>query len=271
MGMETKTERLIKAAISRLSKAKKGAASAEFAQVFYGQSVPDELAEYSGPDLAAIAASAMRFAAKRSPGRHKIRVFNPEVKADGWSDGATVVQILNDDMPFLVDSVLSLLSDLNAGVRLVLHPIISLSRSNGGAMAGLAGDDQTHAANVGRESLIHVHIDPIFEKAERSALEEQISSVLDDVRTTVLDWQPMVGRVRNAVLVLSDQSAVGGGRRARGIYSVSAMAARQSLYVSRHQGIRVRRPGRQGPAQGGAEIRSGHSARSLGSGAPARP
>ena len=199
MGMETKTERLIKAAISRLSKAKKGAASAEFAQVFYGQSVPDELAEYSAPDLAAIAASAMRFAAKRSPGRHKIRVFNPEVKADGWSDGATVVQILNDDMPFLVDSVLSLLSDLNAGVRLVLHPIISLSRSNGGTMAGLAGDDQTHAANVGRESLIHVHIDPIFEKAERSALEEQISPVLDDVRTTVLDWQPMVGRVRNAV------------------------------------------------------------------------
>ena len=59
MGTETKTERLIKAAISRLSKAKKGAATAEFARVFYGQSVPDELAEYSAPELAAVAASAV--------------------------------------------------------------------------------------------------------------------------------------------------------------------------------------------------------------------
>ena len=61
-------------------------------------------------------------------------------------------------------------------------------------------DGAAHGApNVVRESFIHVHIDPIADRTEREELEKQISSVLDDVRTTVLDWQGMRDRVEEAV------------------------------------------------------------------------
>ena len=56
--------------------------------------------------------SLWKFAQNRKPGTAKIRVFNPDRKKDGWSCGHTVVEIVNDDMPFLVDSITA---EMNTG------------------------------------------------------------------------------------------------------------------------------------------------------------
>ncbi len=77
---------------------------------------PDDVAERSLRDLAGAALSLWRFAGRRRPGQAKIRVYNPEPDIDGWSSPHTIVEIVNDDMPFLVDSVTAA---INAGDRVV--------------------------------------------------------------------------------------------------------------------------------------------------------
>ena len=199
MGGETQLERLIKAAAAQAAKSAKDKSASEFTKLLFEQGVEEEITSYSASDLAMMAMSARKFADKKLPGRHRVRVFNPSDAKDGWQEQATIVEILNDDMPFLVDSILSLLGELNTGLHLVLHPVLTINRKRDGGFAGLAGDMASGAPNAGRESLIHAHINLITDKSERDALEQQISKVLDDVRTTVLDWQPMRARVNEAV------------------------------------------------------------------------
>ena len=70
---------------------------------FYDHVPPDDVAERSPRDLAGAALALWRFAGRRRPGQAKIRVYNPEPDIDGWSSPHTIVEIVNDDMPFLVE------------------------------------------------------------------------------------------------------------------------------------------------------------------------
>ncbi len=199
MGADTQMKRLIKAAGKHLSKSSGDKSLGDFTKTMFELGVEDEITAYDAAGLAAIAASARGFAETKQPGRHKVRVFSPRDTKDGWNEDISVLQIVNDDMPFLVDSVLSLLGELNTSIRLVLHPVFTLSRTRDGKFSGFVDDAAHGAPNVVRESFIHVHIDPVADRTECEELEKQISSVLDDVRTTVLDWQQMRDRVDAAV------------------------------------------------------------------------
>ncbi len=199
MGADNQMQRLVKAAATQISKSTKDKGAGEFARALLKGGVEEEVTAYSAADLATIAMSVRNFAETKMPGRHKVRVFDPRGDKDGWDDDINVLNIVNDDMPFLVDSVLSLLSELNIGIRLVLHPVMTLNRKRDGKFGGLVDDAAYGAPNVVRESVIHVHIDPLIDGEERVDLENKISAVLDDVRTTVLDWQSMKDRVKDAV------------------------------------------------------------------------
>ena len=69
-----------------------------------------------------------RFAGRRRPGQAKIRVYNPEPAVDGWSSPHTIVEIVNDDMPFLVNSVTAAINAGERVVQLVIHPILTVER-----------------------------------------------------------------------------------------------------------------------------------------------
>jgi glutamate dehydrogenase len=71
---------------------------------FYEHVPPVDIAERRPRDLWGAAWSLWRFAERRRPDQAKIRVYNPDPTADGWSSPHTIVEIVNDDMPFLVDS-----------------------------------------------------------------------------------------------------------------------------------------------------------------------
>jgi glutamate dehydrogenase len=72
---------------------------------YFGQVDPEDLAERAPADLYGAALSHWNFARKREPGHARVRVFNPSVEDDGWQSTHTIIEIVNDDMPFLVDSV----------------------------------------------------------------------------------------------------------------------------------------------------------------------
>ena len=83
----------------------KEATAREFAAALYERLSPGEIAMHSPKHWAGLAKDFQAFMATRKPGRASIRVFNPDAKKNGWSIARSVLQIVNDDMPFLVDSV----------------------------------------------------------------------------------------------------------------------------------------------------------------------
>ena len=110
----------------------------------------------------------------------------------------TLVEILNDDMPFLVDSVLGELQDFGADVRFVAHPILSVERDERGRLRRYLGTEPAPPPAI-RESLIHVHVGRIALESDRQALAERLDEVLTLVRRAVVDWRAMVARVRQAI------------------------------------------------------------------------
>src|SRR5262245_31615512 len=81
------------------------AEAAEFAQQYYGQVAADDLAERPLADLYGAALSHWHFARVFAGGAPKLRVYNPHLEEHGWQSTHTVIEIVNDDMPFLVDSI----------------------------------------------------------------------------------------------------------------------------------------------------------------------
>src|SRR5262245_36893398 len=85
----------------------RGPAAAEFTRRFYANAAVEDLTAQTPDELCAAALALWQFAAQRLPGTPKVRVFCPTAGEHGWTSQHTVVQIVNDDMPFLVDSVVA--------------------------------------------------------------------------------------------------------------------------------------------------------------------
>src|SRR5487761_1238648 len=109
--------------------------------LFYQHVAPADVAGRSPRDLAAAALSILRFAGRRRPGQAKVRVYNPEPAADGWSSPHTIIEIVNDDMPFLVDSATAAINAGDRVVRLVIHPIVEAERDPSGRLRQIREPD----------------------------------------------------------------------------------------------------------------------------------
>ena len=77
---------------------------AEFVRQFYSTVALDDLLEWDIDDLYGAAVNYWLFIYKRAPKETKIRIYNPDFEQHGWQTTHTVVEIVCEDMPFLVDS-----------------------------------------------------------------------------------------------------------------------------------------------------------------------
>jgi glutamate dehydrogenase len=169
---------------------------AGFIEQLYGRVVPEDVARYGPDDLATLAARAYDFMAERKPGAPKIRCETIKLEHSADRNSVTVVEIVNDDMPFLVDSAMGEITERRLDVRLVAHPMFGVRRSG----SKLIGIDAPDAANV-RESFIHIHLSPIADEA-CADLVRALEIVLGEVRLAVQDWRPMHDRVTSMVAEL---------------------------------------------------------------------
>ncbi|MEE4638950.1 MAG: NAD-glutamate dehydrogenase domain-containing protein [Wenzhouxiangella sp.] len=167
-------------------------AETRFARAFLQRVPPSELAEARPEDLAAMVRAIREFARQRLPGEARIRVYNPELDRDGWQSPHTVVEIINDDMPFLVDSVVLALTRLGLSARLIIHPVLKIQRDQGGHWLGLCPPE----TDINGESLMHVQIDRQAYPETLSEIEQAIADGLADVRRAVTDWPAMRERAR---------------------------------------------------------------------------
>ncbi|MGE0357982.1 MAG: NAD-glutamate dehydrogenase [Burkholderiales bacterium] len=159
----------------------------EFLALYYDQVDPDDLGARAPEDLYGAGMAHLAFARRFSRGSPKIRVYNPRAEEHGWTSPHTVVEIVNDDMPFLVDSVTMELNRQGHTLHLLLHPLASTVRDAEGSLSALAPGGRDGA----RESLIHVEVDRESDPARLKALAQGLLAVLADVRAAVEDWRPM--------------------------------------------------------------------------------
>src|SRR5438105_5507945 len=96
----------------------------EFTARYFQDVEGEDLAERQPADLYGAALSHWNFARKRDPGSVRIRVFNPTLEEHGWQSTHTIIEIVNDDMPFLVDSVKMEVNRHGLTMHLIIHPIV---------------------------------------------------------------------------------------------------------------------------------------------------
>ncbi len=190
---ETAARALLNEADTALSKRRPDIAPAFVARL-YGRTVPEDVVHYGAADLAELAERAWDFLTDRKPGSPKIRCETVRLPGAGEPRALSVVEILNDDMPFLVNSVMGELADRKMSIRLVAHPVFGVRR-DGEKLVALAAPD---AAQSARESFIQIHLDPLDAAACPNVV-KALGNVLSEVRLAVHDWRPMLERV-NAVV-----------------------------------------------------------------------
>lgn len=148
----------------------------------------EELIGYTPDEMFAAAVEHRELARDRLPGELKLAITEPT-----GPQAHSVLRIVTDDMPFLVDSVIALLTAHNLQVYLMVHPLIVVRREPLGALAQLEAEVEPDDAIEGDlvESWIRIEIDPVRRPDAREQLLNEVRRVLTDVRDAVEDWPRM--------------------------------------------------------------------------------
>ena len=170
----------------------------DFVMQVFARAAPEDLVRYEAPEIAEIAAGTWRFLGERRQQTPKIQVAMAESTSGSRLKSVSILEIVNDDMPFLVDSVMAELAEQGLDPLLVVHPRFDVERDANGRLHALSVSS-TRGANSRRESLIQVHVDRIDDENAKNTLIIALDNALAHVRHAVDDWKAMLGQV-NAVI-----------------------------------------------------------------------
>ncbi|MET7901231.1 NAD-glutamate dehydrogenase [Streptomyces sp. NPDC005355] len=168
-----------------------------YLQHYYLHTPPEDLADRDPVDVFGAALSHYRLAEVRPQGTANVRVHTPTVEEHGWTCSHSVVEVVTDDMPFLVDSVTNELTRQGRGIHVVIHPQVIVRRDITGKLIELLdeswdrkpGQKLPHDAVV--ESWIHVETDRETDRGDLKQITADLLRVLSDVREAVEDWEKM--------------------------------------------------------------------------------
>jgi glutamate dehydrogenase len=163
----------------------------DFLAKLFGLAVPEDLARYTAEQLAGIAEQSWSFLAERPAGVPKLR-FEPALDPRGIA----VLEIVNDDMPFLVDSVVTELNQRGLDIRLFVHPVFVVERNRAGKLINFKA---SRTVGGQRESFIHLHVEGLDDATQRAEILQTLENILADVRVAVQDWQPMLARIASVI------------------------------------------------------------------------
>ena len=170
-----------------LADLKKGGMSPErlreaqvFCEAFFARIGGSDADLHSTMQWAALIGGLVEFIQQRQPGQATVRVLSPpDVHA-----GRSLLQIVTDDTPFLIDTV-SMIVSTQLQIHAVIHPVVRAVRDASGKLIELG-------AEAGKpESVMHFEIDRVADANEQAKLKAQVEAALDDVRAAVSDWAAM--------------------------------------------------------------------------------
>ena len=173
---------------------------ATFAELLFRHAAGEDLARYTVQDLMAFAEAAWHALQHRTPGEPRVVVMAPNdvPRASPQTPEFSIVEVVNDDKPFLFGSTKNELQSFGLDIRLVVHPILAVERDAAGKLVAFHGearvDDGLH-----HESFVHVHVEPIDEADIRENLVTALVEVQHEVASAVDDWPKMRATVAEAI------------------------------------------------------------------------
>lgn len=134
---------------------------------------------------------------QNTKGNTHLRVFNPSQAKHGWQSTHSIIEVIQPDMPFLVDSVGMALNRMGITAHMMLHTPLAIERSESGVT-------NVTYLNQSPESTEHVavfliEIDRQSSTVDIKALEREIQSVLADVASSVNDWEVMSAKLAEMI------------------------------------------------------------------------
>src|SRR5947209_11037378 len=217
-----------------------------YLRAYYQRVATEDLAPPSR--LAAAAQAHARLGQTRPQGRALVQVREPgDAQLHPVGRAGLVVDIVTDDMPYLVDSVTTELNRHEAEIQLLVHPLLRVRRDVAGALRGILGVCGDDAAEPGEltESWIHVELGPPRDKVTASELAAELRHVLDDVRVAVEDQSRMAATARARADALggepgSDQAEFGDLLRWLGDGNFTFLGYREYDLVQTEDGMGLR-------------------------------
>ena len=167
-----------------------------FQDVFFRHELQEDLAGWKPADLSVVADSIGEWARVRATGETKIRVFNPEQKKHGWHIPHTVIQIVGDDMPFIVDSVSAALIYQGLTIDVMFHPVLHVVRDKAGQM--LKATEGAKAEGIA-ESYMHLQLEQMMTSDACRKLETTLQDTLRDVQAATSDWRAMLAKMEQVI------------------------------------------------------------------------
>jgi glutamate dehydrogenase len=169
-----------------------------FVARFLSRAAPDDLAAFSSEALGDLAKYFEREGLRRPAGSSFLRVFKPSLDHDGFTLGATAIATINDDKPFLVDSLVGALKEMGLRILAVFHPILRAGRDPAGKTVEYKLDAGAQGA---AESMIAILV-PKLSAAKIAEVDAALAGVLSDVSTAVADWKLMLMKLAESVAEL---------------------------------------------------------------------
>ena len=187
---------LVDSILTHLSGPLAGPVAQAFARGFLQRVPAEDIAQRTTGEWAALVQGAFEFLRERDAGVAKVRVSNPMI---GSGRSRTFVDVVTDDMPFLVDSVGMAIAAAGLGIHAVIHPVFRVER-NGSTLTAIAASDSERGHG---ESVMHFEVDRIVDAGAIERLQADVAAALEDVRVSVTDWKAM----RDRMLELADSLA----------------------------------------------------------------
>ncbi|BCH29978.1 NAD-glutamate dehydrogenase [Mesorhizobium sp. L-8-10] len=175
---------------------KRGGAAGKLAEYLLDRAAAEDVAAYAPADLDKAAALAWQAVARHRKGSSVVAVDNGR-EVERQDRPVTVITVVNDNMPFLFDSILGEVTDSAGEAMFVVHPVLAVKRGRDG-ITDILGDAAHAKGDPDRVSVIHVHVGQISDQ-HAAGLRERLHKILDQVRAAVTDWKPMLARLDQAI------------------------------------------------------------------------
>jgi glutamate dehydrogenase len=182
-----------------------GSATAErLVRDYYDHVARRDLDGRSPTELYGAAIAHLQLARSRTPGEPLLRIYSPTVEDDGWRSPHTVIDLIADDAPFIVATLLMAVESAGLEVHLLIHPVLAVRR-DGDRLVGPAGEGPGTDLS---EAFVHLEVDQVLDQERLDALEQTITTALHAVRRAVDDWHPMADRARRVADELEAEGPV---------------------------------------------------------------
>jgi glutamate dehydrogenase len=152
--------------------------------VLHARLAASEFPARSPESLLAAARSLMALAQSRPAGQINLKV------SEGTAPARTVIEMVTDDMPFLLDSLIAAVAAEGLSLRLALHPIVAVERDKAGQLRALH-ERAAATPSAKLESMMRLEIATATEFEVRARLEANLTAALGDARAAVADWRAM--------------------------------------------------------------------------------